>query len=102
MVKIYRKPNCAKKHRSYMALAKCVWPRAAWIAGEEGPYATVSRCPSGGYSMALTVELHTSVEAAKAALRLINEMACGGICRELHELIELRNRSAEGFREQRF
>jgi len=89
-VKIYRKHNCARKHRSYMALAKCVWPKAVWIAGAEGPYATVSRCPSNGYSMALTVELHTSLEAAKAALRLFDETACGGSCRGLHELVELR------------
>lgn len=90
MVKIYSQHNCARKHRSYMTLAKCVWPKAVWVAGEDGPYATVSRCPSSGNPVGLTVELHASRDAAVAALQLIDETACGGSCRGLHELIELR------------
>lgn len=82
-MKVYRRHYCEARHRRWSTLAKCLWPRAVWIAGG-GPYATVARC------RVLTVELHRTEEAARQALAGIAEFGCGGRCYGDHELIVLR------------
>jgi hypothetical protein len=81
-VKVYRRPNCARRYRSYSTLAKCVWPRAAWIAGQ-GPFAVVAWCD------VLTVTLHQDHAAALEAKRITDASACGGRCTGRHEIVRL-------------
>ena len=68
---------------SYRTLARRTWPRAAWIVGADGPYATVSHCPP------LTVELHDTREDAEATLAFINTYACGRRCSGRHRIVDL-------------
>jgi hypothetical protein len=81
-MKVYRRHYCDSRHRTYRTLARCIWPRAEWVSGD-GPYASVSYC------RVLTVELHQTAETAEKALRLIDQIACGGRCYGRHELIRL-------------
>ncbi|MEV6898347.1 hypothetical protein [Amycolatopsis sp. NPDC051372] len=88
MPKIYRSHNCSRKHRTWTALAKCMWPKASWVEGD-GQFATVSKCPHSGSPRATTVELHPTLTKAEEALAIINDGACGGMCQKRHELIQL-------------
>jgi len=81
-MKVYRRHYCTRRHRNYHTLARCVWPRAEWIAGD-GPYATLAYC------RVLTVELHRTREAADKALSEVERWGCGGRCHGEHELIVL-------------
>ncbi len=36
-VKTFRRHGCERRHRSYRALAMCMWPRAEWVAGDSMP-----------------------------------------------------------------
>ena len=81
-MKVYRRHYCTRNHRNHYTLARCIWSRAEWIAGD-GPYATVAHC------RVLTVELHQTREAAAKALEVIDQFACGGRCHGDHELILL-------------
>lgn len=74
--------GCPIRHRTWATLARCRWPRAAWIAGE-GPFAVTALCRP------LTVTLHPTVEAAEAELAFIAEHGCGHTCTGAHELIRL-------------
>jgi len=82
VLKVYRRHNCHAEHRTLRALAKCMWPRAVWVAGE-GRYATLAHCD------VLTVQLHQTREAAESALGMIDRTGCGGGCHRHHELIRL-------------
>jgi protein involved in temperature-dependent protein secretion len=82
-VKIYRRHNCERSHRTYRTLARCMFPRAAWIAGEEGPIALLAWCD------VLTVTLHQDYDAALEAKRIIDYSACGGRCTGRHEIVRL-------------
>ena len=79
---IYRRHNCSSKHRTFRTFARCVWPRAAWIAGA-GPFAVVAFC------RVTTVTLHDNVEDAQAALAVIDGGGCGGRCRRHHRLVRI-------------
>jgi hypothetical protein len=81
-MKVYRLHYCHRNHRNYRTLARCLWPRAEWIAGD-GPYATLARC------RVLTVELHTTEDTARKSLARIDGTGCGGRCYGDHELIVL-------------
>jgi hypothetical protein len=81
-MKVYRRHYCDRTHRTYRTLAKCIWRRAEWIAGD-GPYATLAHC------RVLTVELHTTEAAARQALARIDEWGCGGRCYRDHDLVRL-------------
>lgn len=70
---LLRKHSCAKVHRTYTALAKCIWRRAHWVDGD-GPYATVSGCRG------TTVQLHGTVGEAERAKSAIDGSGCGGAC----------------------
>ena len=65
-------------------MARCIWRRAVWIEGD-GPYACVAYCGRG-----TTVSLHETVEQARAAMREIDRLGCGGFCIGRHRVIELR------------
>lgn len=68
-------------------LARCLWPRAVWIAGPGGPYASVSECGPG-----CTVELYAHRGQAEEAKRFIDRLACGGGCRAAHAVVDLAER----------
>jgi hypothetical protein len=79
----HREAGCdLHRHRSYRALAKCVWPRAYWIDGE-GPWASVARCG------VTTIQLHSTAARAEAAKDLIDSTGCGGHCCRLHDIVHL-------------
>lgn len=79
---VYRQHKCARRHRTFQTFAKCVWPRAAWIAGT-GPFAVVAYCRH------ITVTLHPDAETAQAALAVIDGGGCGGRCSRHHRLVRL-------------
>ena len=81
-MKTYREHNCARKHRTYAALAKCMFPRAAWVHGE-GSYACLARCN------VLTVVLWATEEDANKRKADIDRGGCGGFCKRQHELVLL-------------
>jgi hypothetical protein len=94
-MRVYRNHNCTKKHRSYTAMAKCVW-RGRFATGYptgEGPYASVSYCADRSelpsYRRGVVVYLYELLSQAEAASRLIDETACGGNCIRRHELVHL-------------
>lgn len=85
-MKVYRYHDCDRMHRTYMTVARCVWPKALWIKGNEhGRFALVSWCR--GWRP--TVTLHDSAPAAFTAKQHIDELGCGGRCVGKHELVEL-------------
>lgn len=79
---IYRRHKCTRAHRGYRTFAKCIWTRAAWIAGN-GAFAVVASC------RATTVTLHHTLDAAHLALQTIDATGCGGACTRQHRLIRL-------------
>lgn len=81
-MKTYRRHYCERKHQTYSTLARCIWRRTAWIAGE-GPFALLAWC------QVLTVSLHESEDAALESKRAIDLSACGGRCTGRHEIIRL-------------
>lgn len=86
---VWRNHNCARKHRTFATLAKCMWNRGTiWVNGE-GPYATVSECGKGGRWPFRTIMLHGSLEEAQATCRTIDATACGHACHRAHRIIEL-------------
>src|SRR4051794_3885381 len=77
-------------HRTFTTLAKCRWPKAAWVAGD-GPFALVAYCGTA------TVTLHETRAGAEASKRSIDWTACGGKCRvtkygedHAHQIVDLR------------
>lgn len=79
---IYRRHNCIRQHRTFRTFARCIWPRAVWIAGN-GPYAVVAYCG------VTTITLHADPDAAQEALATIDATGCGGRCSRHHKLIRL-------------
>ncbi len=79
---IYRRHNCERKHRTLSTLAKCIWPRAAWILGD-GKFATVAYC------RVTTVALHADLNSAQSAMSLIDSTGCGGMCSRRHKMVQL-------------
>jgi hypothetical protein len=83
-IKTYRHHNCGRVHRTYRALAECMFRRQRpwWVSGQ-GEYSTLSYCRG------LTVALWRTLAEAQDALSLIDGDACGGACRNNHALIRL-------------
>lgn len=81
-MKVYRQHRCSKTHRKYLAMAKCIWPRAEWISGN-GPYALLARC------RVLTVTLHQEEDSALRYKAMIDSTGCGGMCVQDHEIVRL-------------
>lgn len=79
LIRRYESCNCTKRHRTFRAMARCIWRRACWITGN-GPYASVSNCG------ATTVMLYSDMLAAHKALEFIDELGCGGQCFGNHTL----------------
>lgn len=65
-LKVYRRHSCARQHRTWNTLARCMWPRAVWAAGD-GPFASVSWYPRGP-----SVGLHETALDATNAVRFID------------------------------
>jgi len=80
-VKVYRH-RCARQHKAWPALARCIFRDAGWIAGD-GPFAVIAWC---GVS---SVTLHPDVETASRSLATIGVTGCGGRCARNHELVRL-------------
>lgn len=74
---------CPIRHRTWRAVAKCIWPRAEWVMGE-GPAALLVRCS------VLTVALHADRESAEWAKAQLDITRCGGRCTRLHRVVSLR------------
>jgi hypothetical protein len=70
-----RDHRCQRQHRSHRTLARCIWKRAAWNAGD-GPYAVLDRCHERP-----TVSLHATVAAAMKALESLDGIGCGELVR---------------------
>jgi hypothetical protein len=71
------------RHRSFRTMARCIWPKAAWVQGE-GAWASLAWC------RVLTIELYRTRERAEAAKRTIDSTGCGGGCHRVHEIVCLR------------
>ena len=74
--------NCPRKHRSWEAVAKCIW-RNADVDGP-GRWCSVSYCHA-----APIVYLFETKAEARAAKELIDGSGCGGCCTGTHELVRL-------------
>jgi len=74
--------RCRRQHRAWLALARCIFPDAAWIAGQ-GPYAAVAWCG------VTSVTLHADADAATHGLGLIDLLGCGCQCHGDHDLMRL-------------
>lgn len=81
-MKVYRRHRCASRHRTHRTLAKCMFRRAAWIAGT-GPYALIAWCSTP------TITLWPTAEAAETQCRSLSRTACGGRCTGRHEVVVL-------------
>jgi hypothetical protein len=81
-MKLYRRHNCGRRHRSYRTLAACIWKRAVMLGGE-GPFASLAHCRG------LSVMLHPTQAAAETAVRIIDHSGCGGGCCRRHEIVQL-------------
>lgn len=82
-MKTYRDHNCAGTHRTYAALAKCMFPQAAWVQGE-GSYACLARSNNN-----MTVLLCGTQDDANKRKADIDRGGCGGFCTRQHELVLL-------------
>ena len=82
MTKTYRKCRCSARHRSTRTMMQCAIPRAVWVNGR-GEYAVIAWCKVP------TVKLFADWQAARSALGLINGDACGGGCRNDHDLVRV-------------
>lgn len=71
--------HCPTRHRTDTTQARHIWPHAAWITGT-GPWATLAWCNT------LTAKLWPTETAARLALRIIDNTACGQRCTNNHEL----------------
>lgn len=86
-MKTYRYHYCESRHRSYDTIAKCLWPRAVWVAGYAyGGYASISRCRN---RYEPSVMLHATAEEAFRAKDFIDALACGGSCCRDHEVVKI-------------
>ena len=81
-MKTYSRHYCSRTHRSYNALARCIWRKAEWISGN-GEYASLAHCG------VLTVELHKTLESVQKAKAVIDNSACGHRCVRDHEIVRL-------------
>jgi hypothetical protein len=89
-----RCPRCRRCHRTWHALASCIWQEAAWVVGDrvprQGPcYAVLARCG------ALTVTLWPSLAEAEERRRIITSTGCGGCCRRAHSIVRLAERKVK-------
>jgi len=81
-VKVYVRHRCARRHKAWPALARCIFPRAGWIAGD-GPFAVIAWCG------VTSVTLHPDAATAARSLATIGATGCGGRCVRKHELVRL-------------
>jgi hypothetical protein len=81
----YSRHNCDKTHRTYNALARCIFrpERPYWIWGE-GPFALICRCDG------LTISLHQIEREALADKRQIDRAGCCSPCERRHEIVAIR------------
>lgn len=95
----YRRHNCKRKHRTYLALARCIWRNAWWIREVDSmnaPVGTPCRFASVSYCRKpyirgdqTTVYLHDDANSARAAKKWIDACGCGGGCQKNHRVIKL-------------
>lgn len=87
----YHLHNCSRSHRTYAAMAKCVW-RTQNVDGN-GPYAVVHWLKIGTLRAYADVLLYdTAEEATDRYVAMSDPFYCGGSCRNAggnHRLIEL-------------
>lgn len=74
--------RCSRQHRTHRTLVKCLWPRAAWAAGD-GRYALLAHCD------VLTITLHKTMQSAGDSKDFIDRTGCGHACHRAHEILDL-------------
>lgn len=81
----YKRHNCTAKHRTYLAMAKCIWKKGYYPPMGEGQWVAVHKCrrfnPGG------IVRLFPTQAEAHAS----NVHPCGGACkgRWHHDVVRL-------------
>lgn len=80
-------PDCGKRHRTFSARAKCIWPTAIYVRGE-GRHALVTVCPVPA------VSLFPDYQSAREDLDLLARHRCGPWCRRHHELVTIGTEAA--------
>lgn len=81
-MKVYRRHNCERQHKSARTFLRCAFPRAAWCTGK-GDYALIAWCNVP------TITLWRTPEEAEDQKAAIDAAACGGRCRRQHEVIRI-------------
>jgi hypothetical protein len=74
---------CRRQHRSYNAIARCKFKRAAWVDGE-GPWGLIAWCGE------VTISLWETREEAEKAKQSIDQAGCGGRCTKDHTIWDFR------------
>ena|SRR5690606_4972983 len=93
----YREHNCSTKHRTYTAMAMCIWSRPGWgrqaVIKGDGPYAVVHWLKVGRSPVYADVELFDDLDEAVELFKKASDPTyCGGSCRKAggrHRLVEL-------------
>lgn len=79
----YRRHNCSARHRTFQAMARCIWSRGYYSPVGEGAYVAIHDCrrPNPGGTVTLFA---TFAEAQQQ-----NRWECGGACRKAHKVVRL-------------
>lgn len=85
----YRMDRCPKVHRTFAAIARCLFGTRASIKGE-GQFAVLAHC---GH---LTVTLWPTQAEAQDALAFIDQTGCGGRCYRRHEVTTIHQSDKAG------
>lgn len=81
-LKKYSQHNCNSKHRTVKTFLKCAIPKVNFLHGR-GHIAVIAWC------RVPTVSLWTHAHDAAEAKRMIDDSACGGLCRRRHDIVEV-------------
>ena len=93
----YREHNCSTRHRTYAAMARCIWSRPGWgrqaVVRSEGRYAVVHWKKVGRSPVYADIELFDDLDEATEMYEAMSEpFYCGGSCRNAggrHRLVKL-------------
>lgn len=80
---VYRRHDCTSRHRSFNAMAKCIWRKGFYEPRGEGPYAAVHYCRRWKPGAIVTL-FATQAEADQQ-----NGWECGGACIGRHQTVKL-------------
>jgi hypothetical protein len=78
----YDYEQVGQERKNYISRAKKRWHNAVWIEGE-GRYALLAHCRE------LSISLWATMEEAESEKKILDKFGCGGMCDELHEIIDM-------------